>query len=208
VRIRSAVLAGNGSVVTLNTTPLSEDTVYTIRVQGVLDRSKARNAASGSVQFRHQRFVPGLHYTLYEQRPKGDELEHFAAMTPATNGVATRINLSMKRREQDFSIRFDGLIRIPASGDYTFFTSSDDGSRLYIGGKPVVRNDGMHGTVEKSGTTTLRAGTHAFTVTFYQGSGPCSLTASWSGPDIAKQVIPGDVLFHIPFNAPRSRLSH
>ena len=37
----------------------------------------------------------------------------------------------------------------------TFYTSSDDGSRLWIDGTPVVDNDGIHPPIERSGSIAL-----------------------------------------------------
>ena len=42
-----------------------------------------------------------------------------------------------------------GLIKIPADGIYSFYISSDDGSKLFIDDKILVDNDGLHGIVEK-----------------------------------------------------------
>ena len=64
-------------------------------------------------------------------------------------------------------MRFRGYINITTAGSYTFYTASDDGSKLYIDGVQVVDNDGLHGIVEQSGTLTLTAGMHAIEVTFF-----------------------------------------
>src|SRR5581483_6819876 len=50
-----------------------------------------------------------------------------------------------------FYARWTGRIKIPRDGKYTFFTESDDGSRLWIDGKVVVDNGGLHAMEEKSG---------------------------------------------------------
>ena len=33
-----------------------------------------------------------------------------------------------------FGFRYTGYIQVPVDGIYTFYTTSDDGSRLYVGG--------------------------------------------------------------------------
>ena len=37
-----------------------------------------------------------------------------------------------------FALRFKGSIEIPSAGDWTFFLTSDDGSRLYLDGALAV----------------------------------------------------------------------
>jgi len=48
-------------------------------------------------------------------------------------------------------VNFSGFIDVPADGQYTFYTSSDDGSKLYIDNQLVVNNDGEHSLRERSG---------------------------------------------------------
>ena len=85
-------------------------------------------------------------------------------------------------------------ITISTAGTYTFFTSSDDGSRLYVNNKLVVNNNFIQGCTERSGTITLSPGTYPIVVEFAQGGGAECLAARYSGPSIPKQVIPCSVL--------------
>jgi hypothetical protein len=94
-----------------------------------------------------------------------------------------------------FAFNFTGYINVPSDGQYTFYTSSDDGSLLYIDGFLVVNNDKQHGVDEKSGTIGLKAGKHAISVGFFQQYGDRVLTVSYAGPNISKQIIPSSLLF-------------
>ena len=60
----------------------------------------------------------------------------------------------------NFFARWTGVLRAEKAGSYTFFTDSDDGSRLIINGKTVVDNGGVHGMQEASGKVDLTAGDH------------------------------------------------
>ncbi len=140
--------------------------------------------------------VAGLDYKYYEGN--WNALPNFASLTAVKSGTVTTVGLSPRNRDDQFGFSFTGYINVPTDGSYTFYTSSDDGSRLYIGTTLVVDNDGLHGNQERSGTIGLKAGKHAMTITFFEQGGDQVLTASYSGPGISKQTIPASALFRVP----------
>jgi C1A family cysteine protease len=96
----------------------------------------------------------------------------------------------------NFAARHTGFINIPTAGSYTFYLTSDDGSKLWIDGTQFVFNDGSHGADEKSGTVILQTGYHTLRVEYCQGGGGMALIMNWKGPGIAKSVVPASVLFY------------
>eukprot|EP01084_Bolivina_argentea_P196672 337137_1 len=76
-----------------------------------------------------------------------------------------------------------------APATYTFHTSSDDGSALYVNGARIVNNDGVHGLGWKSGTIVLGAGLHTVVVTYFEKAGGEGLFVNWEGPGLSKQDI-------------------
>ncbi len=62
----------------------------------------------------------------------------------------------------------------PVSGDYTFLTSSDDGSWLWVDGKLAVDNHGLHAPSAFTGTMTLNAGMHTLSYKYFERSGQAS----------------------------------
>jgi len=95
-----------------------------------------------------------------------------------------------------FYVRWSGRIRIPRDGKLTFFTESDDGSRLWIDGKVVVDNGGLHAMEEKSGEVTLKAGDHDLKVELFENDGDVGCKLSWEGANAAKEILPEGALFH------------
>jgi len=82
-----------------------------------------------------------------------------------------------------FSIRWTGLIQIPETGNYTLFTTSDDGSMLYIDDKLVVDNSGQHGAIAVGGEVTLKAGSsHRIRIDYQQSGGDASMRIGWKDP--------------------------
>jgi len=90
---------------------------------------------------------------------------------------------SPKFPNDHFACEWTGKIFVDDSGKYTFYTSSDDGSRLWINGKKVVENWGLHGRRQKAGTVDLKTGWHDFKATHFENAGGASMIVSWKGPD-------------------------
>jgi hypothetical protein len=96
----------------------------------------------------------------------------------------------------NFYIRWTGKIRIAQEGDYTFYTESDDGSRLSINGNPIVGNGGLHGAQEASGTLNLKPGDHDILIEYFDATFDALMKVSWSSPAINREIIPAKVLWH------------
>lgn len=77
------------------------------------------------------------------------------------------------------------------TGKYTFWTASDDGSKLYIDGKLVVNNDGLHGMRSRSKKVHLSKGVKIIVVDFFQRGGGKGLKVDWAGPGFGKRPIDG-----------------
>ncbi len=97
-------------------------------------------------------------------RPKinilGDGADHLfpASDLPALGG-------------EDYTIRATATLNIPATGDYTFMISSDDGGRLLIDGASVITSDVLRGPTADLASRNLTAGLHTITAQFYEHGG-------------------------------------
>lgn len=95
----------------------------------------------------------------------------------------------------DFSARWTGKVRTKGAGDYTFTTRSDDGVRLWVDGKLLVDNWTGHGPTDDKDTLKLAADTsYDLKLEYFQGGGGCTLSLSWEGPGLDKQIIPTEQL--------------
>ena len=133
-----------------------------------------------------------LSYEYYEGR--WNALPDFSTLSPVSTGSVTSFSITSAQSNNEFAFRFFGTITIDSTGDYTFYTQSDDGSQLFIDGVLVVDNDGLHGSVEEDGTVTLSEGIHTIEVTFFEKFGQQSLLVSYEGPTISKMEIPPSAL--------------
>ncbi len=125
----------------------------------------------------------------------------FDSLTPLRTEVASVPMAYIRNREDNYGLRFSGYISIETAGTYTFYTNSDDGSKLYINGSLVVDNDELHGATEESGTKILGVGKAEFVVDYFDATGGHLLEVSYAGPGIPKQVIPVTKLFRCNVSA-------
>jgi len=138
----------------------------------------------------------GIHVDYFYPSASDVALETLATMKPSASGTVPEIIIDVPQRKHadKFALRFTGTIHVAKPGKYTFFTKSDDGSRLYIGKKLVVNNDGLHGMQERKGAINLPAGPHPLVVTYFDNGGGDGLGVSWKGPGFKKQKIAADRL--------------
>ncbi len=122
---------------------------------------------------------------------------------PVKTGVATTFDLGEFAGKDAFALKFTGYVEVPADGVYAFYTVSDDGSRLYVGDRLVVDNDGLHPARERRGFIPLLKGKHAITVTVFELSGDEMLKVFWEEPHMGRQLIPASALFHAAAGGPK-----
>ncbi len=129
--------------------------------------------------------ITDLRYDYYEGA--WQTLPDFAALTAKKSGKIEndRIDISARDRDNEFGFVFKANLNVPFDGDYEFYLSSDDGSRLIVDGKTVVNNDGVHPAGEAvSGKISLTAGSHQLEVDYIEFGGEESLQVAWSGPGV------------------------
>jgi len=144
----------------------------------------------------HGELTDGLtaaYYALSEP----EQLPDFDVLDPYLTGTVNQVNFPTtdggfagSGRSDEVGAVFESLLDVPTDGLYTFYTESNDGSKLYVGSYEVVSNDFIHGMVEQSGQIGLRAGRHRVRVSFFENIEGAGLIVRWSGPGFAKQIIP------------------
>jgi hypothetical protein len=93
-----------------------------------------------------------------------------------------------------FAIRWSGYLAVGRAGTYTFTTTSDDGSMVYIDGRVVVENGGQHGVQTATGRVDLEAGSHFVLVEYSQLGGAYEMSWSWARDGDAPNPVPAWVL--------------
>ncbi len=75
--------------------------------------------------------VPGLNYSCYEGA--WDNVPDFSRLPVVKQGITTNFDLGVRTRDTEVGLVFSGYFKAPRDGDYTFWSKSDDGSKLFIG---------------------------------------------------------------------------
>ncbi len=94
------------------------------------------------------------------------------------------------------SIQWTGSIEPLFSETYTFYTSSDDGVRLWINNQLIIDNWKSPLKAEDSGSIMLTAGKkYNIKLEYFENIGASHITLAWSSPSQPKQLIPESQLF-------------
>ncbi len=94
-----------------------------------------------------------------------------------------------------FSARWTGQVEVPATGTWSFTTTSDDGIRLWVNGVQLINAWVNQGPTSYSGSIALTAGQrYDLKLEYFESGGGAMARLAWSGPGQASQVIPRQYL--------------
>jgi outer membrane protein OmpA-like peptidoglycan-associated protein len=120
-----------------------------------------------------------LHGRVYYIPENTETLPDFSRLRPVGTISATKLDIQPQSftagfpgvtdRFEWFAIDYRGRISLPEAGTYTFRLTSDDGAKLFIDGREVIDNDGIHGPGSIDGEVELAAGIHEIRVPYFQG---------------------------------------
>ncbi len=124
--------------------------------------------------------IPGaLKGDIYYLPTNTSKLPDFSTLTSVGSVYTRSLNIPARNfkegfpgvtnRFEWFALRYTGKFTVTAAGTYSFRLMSDDGSKLYIDGRLVIDNDGVHAPSDASGSVNLTAGSHTIVVEYFQG---------------------------------------
>jgi len=95
-----------------------------------------------------------------------------------------------------FSVRWTGSIEPLSTGSHTFFTTSNDGVRLWVNNQLVINNWTRHATTVNSGRIDLVAGQrYDIRMEYFEDTGSAVARLEWQTATVPRQVIPTSQLF-------------
>ncbi len=178
--------------------PLYEGPIRVSESAEVRARTFRDGGRSPESRARYRILQPGqqkkVAYSYYEGQ--WSMLPDFSELQPVYSGMAHEFHLEgvESRREDHFAVRFEGIIAVEESGTYTFYTRSDDGTKLYVNGTEVVNNDGSHGPLDESGDISLEPGRHTIVVEYFEDYGGEHLEVMLQGPGIELQHLTHELI--------------
>jgi hypothetical protein len=91
----------------------------------------------------------------------------------------------------EFAARWTGVLTPPVTGTYTFYTTTDDGVRLWVNGQYLINKWQPQSSAVWSATIPLVAGQKVFVrMDYYEGGGDAVAKLEWQAPGIARQIVP------------------
>jgi len=121
----------------------------------------------------------GLRGNIYAIPPDTQELPNFRKLKPLGTIYTTSLRIQPRSfltgfpgvsdRFEWFAIDYEGRFWIETPGVYRFRLQSDDGSKLWLNGKLIIDNDGLHPPHIIEGSAHLSRGIHQLRVSYFQG---------------------------------------
>ncbi|PAX52697.1 PA14 domain-containing protein, partial [Brunnivagina elsteri] len=107
-----------------------------------------------------------------------------------------------------FSIRWTGQVEAQFNEAYTFYTTTDDGVKLFINDQLLISRGDQAATEAASTAITLAAGQkYNIRLEYYENGGLAVSRLAWSSASQAKQIIPQSQLFSSVSTAPTALLN-
>jgi glucose/arabinose dehydrogenase len=120
----------------------------------------------------------------------------FVRVEPTINHAFITGEFHGTKLDENFFVRWTGLLRCPEDGLYNFYVESDDGCRLYIDQELAVDNSDGRAMEQHADRLTLKAGTHAIHFEYFQGAGPAGVNLQWKMPRGGRLILPAAFLSH------------
>ncbi len=98
-----------------------------------------------------------------------------------------------------FSARWTGQIEPRYSQRYTFYTTSDDGVRLWVNNQLIINNWTLHSPTTNTGQIALQAGArYNIKLEFYENYGTAVMRLAWSSASQPRSAIAQSQLYGVP----------
>ncbi|MBI4583726.1 MAG: hypothetical protein HY717_06860 [Planctomycetes bacterium] len=95
-----------------------------------------------------------------------------------------------------FSARWTGRLEPSHSEEYTFYTLSNDGARLWVDGKLIIDDWSEHSEKESAGKIALAAGKKVpVKLEYFYNGGEAAMKLLWSSRSQPKEVVPASRFF-------------
>lgn len=193
-----ALATQTGTKLTINNAQIADAGAYTVVVTDPLNQ-KWTNAPSG-LTVGTLGTGTGLTADFWGDITNG--VRNFPD-TPTTTRIDPTIDFLWTNLQPDpsinptyFMVRWHGQVQPLYSDTYTFSTTSDDGSRLWVDGKLIVDQWRNQAATTVSGTIALQAGQkYDIVMEYFQGTSASAARLLWNSDHQSPEVIPMTQLY-------------
>ncbi len=171
---------------------LTQGQTYAISVKA---KDGAGNVSPASNQVSASAVLAGLPYGYYLIPNTTSLLPDFTTLTPTSIGQQANLTITGFPATSYYAFLWQGYILIPQAGNYSFRTTSDDGSKVWLGalngttspytygGSPIISNDGAHGSVSvTTNMIALQAGIYPIAIAYMNLTGGATMQFLWRTP--------------------------
>jgi hypothetical protein len=132
--------------------------------------------------------IAELNYRFY--RDTFESLPDFASLKAETQGPITDgfLSLSPASRQEAIGLVFEGRLKVPAAGEYTFDYDATEGLRLVVGGQTVVNEPGK-GRHAGEVKARLEAGLLPLRLEYFNSYAKPRLRLGWKAADGARRPL-------------------
>jgi hypothetical protein len=193
----ASTFKGNQLMISYEPGTLAENMTYWWRID---ERDAAGAVHTGRV-WSFQTVGPGL----------GVKAEYFRGIDLAGNPVLTQTESAIEHNwggaelapglSDQVSVRWTADLKAPFTETCQLITTTDDGVRLWLDGRPLINNWTNHGSTDDTATVQLVAGQfYRLVMDYYENTGSAVAQLSWQSPSISRQIIPAGPL-QLPVHA-------
>lgn len=137
--------------------------------------------APASAKLDGMRLEPGLNWCSYDGGVQSAALlDGVFAVMPLDSGIAQTVRHEYAKRAIGYALTFDGFLRIPADGTYTFEMENADGAIVFLGDCVLLSNDEPHESSRVCRTVAMTAGIYALAVRYTSFRNQGQLRLRWA----------------------------
>lgn len=170
-----------------------------------------------------EEFPSGVVQELWFGIPGGSvkDLTHQKVFERPSSEIRKIVRLDTENLGDQYGARYSALLRVPATGEYRLYLSSDDSAELWLGKDATQKDMSCIATVkgysdrhnwtnqpnQSSEPVHLEAGKFYFLQVIHkEDGGPDHMSVAWSGPGIPQPVlVPASALFLPPGMLPEEK---
>jgi beta-galactosidase len=202
ITLRSPMLSGDIRYTLDGSEPVETSALYhnpfnvkeTSTIEAKVFREGLIPSESIHSTYKQVKLGEGILYKYYIGR--WGSTPNFMELVADKTGIIGQFRLNEIETNKDhYALLLMTNIDIEESGEYVFFSGSNDGSKLYVDNMLLIDNDGSHGYHEKAEKIILSKGKHTIEVRYFQKGGGQELKVSWEGPGFEKREISKEDLF-------------